>query len=266
MKTLSTFLLICFGAIYFYAQNSTLTINIGDRCGLPIDAKVNTKLYYHNGMSTVLLKESTANPAIFSNLVANFDYSIETTIDEPTSYSFTIKDMILIQRHILGLSPLNSEAVWAADLNEDGRITAADLSELTKSLLGVSTLTSKKYHLRYETLPANVSTQSSSIFHFNGILNGNQSLSLYAGKIGNVAHTIQDYCDGTCNDITNRSANLLYDDILIEKDKEILVPIYISNSERYLALDFTLNIKNATLVDIKNENATIHRVDNEGNM
>lgn len=266
LKSVTTLLLFCFGAMHFYAQNSTLTINVGDRCDLPIDAKVNTKLYYHNGANTVLLKESNTNPAVFSNLVASFEYSIETIIEDPISYNFTIKDIVLIQRHVLGLSQLNPIAQKAADVNIDGKITASDMAELTKSLLGVSSFTSKKYYLHHETLPINVKAHSTSIYHFDGILNGDQTLNLYAGRTGNVAHAMSDYCNGICNDITNRSANILYDDLLVEKDKEISLPIYINSADRYLALDFTMNIKNATIVDIKTENGTIHKIDNNGNI
>jgi uncharacterized repeat protein (TIGR01451 family) len=48
-------------------------------------------------------------------------------------------DLVMIQRHILGLSPLNSGyKVIAADATNDGRITAADLTEIRKLILGVT--------------------------------------------------------------------------------------------------------------------------------
>jgi|GEM_PF-965427 len=47
-------------------------------------------------------------------------------------------DMVLIQRHILGIQPLSSECnKLAADLTSDGRITAVDILTMRKLILGV---------------------------------------------------------------------------------------------------------------------------------
>jgi uncharacterized repeat protein (TIGR01451 family) len=47
-------------------------------------------------------------------------------------------DLILIQRHVLGLDRLNSPyKMIAADVNNDGRISAADILQLRKLLLGI---------------------------------------------------------------------------------------------------------------------------------
>jgi hypothetical protein len=45
----------------------------------------------------------------------------------------------LIQRHILGIQPLNSAyKMIAADATNDGKVTAADLTELRKLILGIT--------------------------------------------------------------------------------------------------------------------------------
>ena len=48
-------------------------------------------------------------------------------------------DLVLIQRHILGLTKLDSpEKLLAADVNKDGKVTASDLVELRKLILSLS--------------------------------------------------------------------------------------------------------------------------------
>lgn len=47
-------------------------------------------------------------------------------------------DLVFMQRHILGVDPLNSPfKIIAADVNNDERVTASDISQLRKMILGV---------------------------------------------------------------------------------------------------------------------------------
>ncbi|MBK9583675.1 MAG: hypothetical protein IPO48_17815 [Saprospiraceae bacterium] len=49
-------------------------------------------------------------------------------------------DLVMIQRHILGLQALDSNyKLIAADANNDGKVTASDLTDLRKLILGVTT-------------------------------------------------------------------------------------------------------------------------------
>ncbi|MBK8627510.1 MAG: hypothetical protein IPN86_18665, partial [Saprospiraceae bacterium] len=46
-------------------------------------------------------------------------------------------DLVIIQRHILGLQAMNSPyKLIAADANNDGKVTASDLTEIRKLILG----------------------------------------------------------------------------------------------------------------------------------
>ncbi|MBK9272213.1 MAG: redoxin domain-containing protein [Saprospiraceae bacterium] len=61
------------------------------------------------------------------NTPANFNYS-----------GITTQDIILIQRHILGMSQLTSLQLAAADVNNSGTVTTADINELRKFILGIT--------------------------------------------------------------------------------------------------------------------------------
>ncbi len=55
-------------------------------------------------------------------------------------------DMVLITRHILGINPLDSEyRIIAADVNANGSITAVDLLEMRKLILGINTTISNNF-------------------------------------------------------------------------------------------------------------------------
>ena len=57
--------------------------------------------------------------------------------DDPLNGVSTL-DMVLIQRHILGIAPFDIECnVLAADLTNDGRVTALDLLMMRKLILGI---------------------------------------------------------------------------------------------------------------------------------
>ncbi len=52
----------------------------------------------------------------------------------------TSKDLLMAQKHILGVSKLNGAALTAADSGKDGKLTSSDLLRTQKQILGVSSV------------------------------------------------------------------------------------------------------------------------------
>lgn len=50
-------------------------------------------------------------------------------------------DIVLLKRHILGLSPLSGNALTAADVNRDGKISNIDIVKVKRHILGLETIT-----------------------------------------------------------------------------------------------------------------------------
>jgi hypothetical protein len=74
----------------------------------------------------------------FENLPKNVDYEITAEKDHDYMNGVSTLDLVLIQRHILGLQPLTSAyKLVAADVNNDKVIRAGDLTELRKLILGI---------------------------------------------------------------------------------------------------------------------------------
>ncbi len=66
------------------------------------------------------------------------DYSVVPSLEGFDLTGVTTLDLVLIQRHILGLAPLDSPyKVIAADINNSESLAASDLAELRKLILGI---------------------------------------------------------------------------------------------------------------------------------
>lgn len=73
----------------------------------------------------------------FMDMPSGGTYMVRPTLDEEHDNGVTTLDLVLIQRHILGLADLSSPyRLLAADVNGDERITGSDVVELRKLVLG----------------------------------------------------------------------------------------------------------------------------------
>ena len=110
-------------------------------------------------VENVILESKTTSNAIpafktdskgtysFSGLPMKGDYSITPKRDDDPTNGVSTIDLVLIQKHILGVQPLNSAyKVIAADVDRSNDVSAVDLVELRKLILTV-----------YDKLPNNTS-------------------------------------------------------------------------------------------------------------
>jgi hypothetical protein len=77
---------------------------------------------------------------IFSALDEGFDYTITPQLDANPLNGVSTFDLVLMSKHILGLQTLDSPyKVLAADVNNDGRVTALDAIALRRVILNIDT-------------------------------------------------------------------------------------------------------------------------------
>ena len=75
---------------------------------------------------------------LFPNMPMGGTYNVKPTKNDDLLNGVTTLDIIFIQRHILGLTDLSTPYDYvAADVNKSGSISAIDLIELRKAILGV---------------------------------------------------------------------------------------------------------------------------------
>ncbi len=76
---------------------------------------------------------------VFAGMPNGGSYTVSPSKNDDILNGVTTLDLVMIQRHILGIQKLTSPyKMIAADVNKDKQITAADLVELRKVILGVN--------------------------------------------------------------------------------------------------------------------------------
>lgn len=74
----------------------------------------------------------------FYDMPANGDYSVVPAKDYFAQNGVTAQDISIIRRHLLGITSITDDnALMAADLNNSGSISAADLTPLIRLILGL---------------------------------------------------------------------------------------------------------------------------------
>ncbi len=120
------------------------TANSGNVNGLvktengELTAKAAVELY--NGKD--LIRQQTTNSTgtyLFGDLNLNSNYMVKSKRLDEAANGVTTADIVKIQRHILGMELLTTPyKLIAADVNKSFTITASDISEIRKLILGVN--------------------------------------------------------------------------------------------------------------------------------
>ena len=87
-----------------------------------------------------LISNTDANGKFdFSGMPTGGNYIVTPGKNDDHINGVSTLDLVMIQRHLLGIEKLNSPyKLIAADVNKDGKVTASDLTELRKLILGTN--------------------------------------------------------------------------------------------------------------------------------
>lgn len=199
----------------------------------------------------------------FENVPTNTTYTISTTVEEsdPLNGVSTL-DIILIQRHILGLESLNSPfKLIAADADNSGSISAVDLLTIRKLILGITEefpngQDSWRFPVEKQTfLDASFPfpySEEIDIFNMQGNMMGQNFMAV---KIGDVNGSVTVEANGGTSPTERRSAaqfTLTTDDQPVFRGQLVNVPFY-SNKERLAGFQNTFNFDSnkMTLVSVE---------------
>ena len=122
-------------------------------CPQPTSASTSTvegrvKTFYGEDISHVAVELGEEDFAITNNIgryeintpVIDQTYTLTSGKEDEAINGLSVLDIILVQRHILGLITFEEEGkLIAADVNFDGNVTALDLVEMRRVLLGTDT-------------------------------------------------------------------------------------------------------------------------------
>jgi len=177
------------------------------------------------------------------------DYTITPAKDDDHLNGVSTLDLVLIQRHILALDELDTPYdIIAADINGSENVSAADVIELRKLILGVQEGFNSNNSFRF--------VESNFVFadeedpfpfmeqkEFADMDVAEAQSNFIAVKIGDVNGSMQDGLAANGNvEVRSEDAIVLYtEDQYLQVGETVLVPIYTSDISSLAGLQYTLD-------------------------
>jgi hypothetical protein len=256
--------------VYVYVQDSALntdycitTVTVQDNLKLCDESESIIGLITTEDNNVVSGVEVSLNAAsnlvtgvdggyFFSGLALGGDYSIAPKKDAGYLNGVSTFDLVLISRHILGVTPLNSPyKLIAADVNNSGSITTLDLIQLRKLILSVDTKLANNTSWRF--VPANYTFPVPSnpwSAAFPEVLNINNLTGSVNGDF--VAIKVGDVNNSAVIDVqprSNATFALNVEDFAIKAGNEYTVN-FTSNASDVEGFQMALSYRGLELVDI----------------
>lgn len=194
----------------------------------------------------------------FTNQPSNIDYTISVYKDGDYMNGVSTLDLVLIQRHILGLATLNdAHKVIGADVNNDGSIRTSDLVELRKLILGVTDKFSNNTSWRFvdgnQTFAdANHPWPIHEAMDIIDAIGDKNNINFVGQKIGDVNGSAKSNLRSTAAD--NRSANslkLIATEMNVANGESINVDLAPSKAASIYGLQFTITADQLDIIDIQ---------------
>ncbi|MBT8231440.1 MAG: T9SS type A sorting domain-containing protein, partial [Bacteroidia bacterium] len=193
----------------------------------------------------------------FDNNPNNFDYQISAEKNNDFLNGVSTIDLIFIQRHILGLQPFDSPYKYiAGDVNNDNDITAIDLVELRKLILGINDDFPDNESWRFINRDVGVTLSNPFIFDETYYISDLDRDRLFndftAIKVGDINESVIANVSGKSSETrADQDLELFYEVDKKLNSNQVIVPIYLRNIEQDIfGLQFTLELNNSNLVDI----------------
>jgi len=184
----------------------------------------------------------------FENLEMFNDYLISSNKTDNPSEGISTLDLVMIQRHILGIQEMNSPyKLIAADINNSQSLTAADLTELRKIILGLQDNFSNNTSWRFVNAGYQFSDKTrpwnfEEAMMYEGLDAHMTSSDFIAIKVGDVNGTISQNLQG--KDISSRTSPLVLniENKNIQSNQWETLPVSITSNENILGMQWTLEL------------------------
>jgi subtilisin-like proprotein convertase family protein/uncharacterized protein YrzB (UPF0473 family) len=204
-----------------------------------------------------LLTNTNVGHYEFPGIPLGLEYRIAPEKDGDDLNGVETYDLILIQQHILGLQQLNSYPKYiAADANDDDRISALDIIDLRKLILGI-----------YDELPGVNSWRfadasydfGNGIWEFpeevdinlTGILE--EGIDFTGIKIGDVDGSVQANLNNTTEDRGNGILELEIENLELEAGKEYEILVSSEDFNEIGGMQWTFKLTGIDILEISGE-------------
>jgi len=214
---------------------------------------------------TVELRGSEQNPVStdksgnykFDAAAVGGNYQIVPTKNGDDMNGVSTLDIVMIQRHILGIEKLKTPyQILAADANNSNTVTAADLIELRKLVLGINQKLSNSGSWRFidKTLKFNnMEDPWTTTFvdkYMIDKLSGNMKVDFMGIKVGDVNGNAKSKNLATSTESRN-NCTLNADDRIIQKGEVLEVPIKMLLPEMVYGMQASLQTQEFLVRDVK---------------
>ncbi|MBK7094827.1 MAG: HYR domain-containing protein [Saprospiraceae bacterium] len=183
------------------------------------------------------------------------DYKIKSSSDNNYLAGISTLDILLIQKYILGLKQINDPLLLlAADVNMNDKITATDILELRKTLLGITgKFTNNSWIGVYSDYvfnnPEKANEESLAAREIKVAIDRNQrldNLDFKVVKIGDLNKSYQ-HIEGR----SGMSLKFITEDMKLEKGRLIEIPVYAENFTEISGFQYTMELGQVALREIK---------------
>jgi hypothetical protein len=190
----------------------------------------------------------------FSELPAGFDYMISGQKNDDYLNGVSTLDIVMIQRHILGKERLDSPyKLLAADVNQNSSITAIDLIEIRKLILGITDEFPMALSWGFvdgaQTLNTNDPFSSDQFIFLPNLDQNFSDKDLVAVKYGDVNNDVTaGFSSGQqVEKRTDKSLDFMIDDRAVERGQTYEIPFRSTNFNEVLGFQFSLELNGVTL-------------------
>jgi hypothetical protein len=187
---------------------------------------------------------------IFNELEMKNNYNIIPSKNDEFLNGISTLDLVLIQRHILGIKKLDSPyKIIAADANDDHKISASDLVILRKLILGLYDQIPNGKHWKFVDKSQQFSDLNAP-FPYNKNI-GMEALShsvsnadFIAVKVGDVNSSFQNARNNI--NAENRTKNTIaYSNTALKAGQEIAIPFEINDKTALIGLQLAMQFDNS---------------------
>ena len=200
---------------------------------------------------------------MFGNTVRNEDYQLSGAKNDDYLNGVSTLDLVVIQRHILGISLLDSPyKIIAADINNDSQINGLDLVELRKLILGIYTEFPQNDSWRF------LNTASPMDIVYPWPLNEIRTLlgadtdmmqeDFVGVKIGDVnGDAVSNLNQNSVSSISRKGLELGFDNVNYAAGDLVEMTLSSKDMVEMSGLQFTMNTEGLELVNVKGEELDI---------
>lgn len=195
----------------------------------------------------------------FTSLNNNSDYMVAPQKNSDARNGVNTRDLIAIQRHLLGLEKLNSPyKIIAADANKDNKVNPQDLFELRKLILKIDE--NFKHNTSWRFVKSDfVFTNPNKPFIFDEQIEvkdvGQNSTdeNFIAVKIGDVNGSADLNLDAgvTVETRSQESMVLAYDHSIYTEGEVVEVPVYAGTTAKIAGLQYEAKLGTAEVLEVR---------------